>query len=110
MEFVSDNYKQLVCESAASYLANKHSLNKKEQRYLAYMLNDNNSMIIGDMLKELKTTVITLLGNTRPSLFRKLGDPGSEEWDKNIREAIDSGEMPQIVERRHIDLSPKGGV
>lgn len=90
MEIVNDHYKQLVCEIAASYIAKKHSLNKKEQKYLAYMLNDNNSMIIGDMLKALKTTGIIMLGKTRPSLFIKLGNTGSQEWDKNIQEAINS--------------------
>ncbi|WP_410770994.1 hypothetical protein [Fontibacillus sp. BL9] len=99
---MNDHYKQLLCESVASYLAKRHALNNKEQRLLAYMLNDNNSAIIGDICKSLKTTTLTLLTKTRPELFRKIGNIGSEAWEKNIQEALDSGSMPQFVTSRNI--------
>lgn len=102
MEAVNDHNKQLLCESVASYLAKRHALNKKEQRLLAYMLDDSNSVIIGDICKSLKTTTLTLLTKTRPELFRKIGDIGSEAWERNIQEALDSGLMPQFVTSRNI--------
>jgi hypothetical protein len=96
------NYLQLVCESVAGYLAKHHTLNKKEQRLLAYLLDDSNSMNIGDVCRSLKTTTMTLLTKTRPGLFRKVGKPGSELWNENIRQALESGDTPQFVVSRRV--------
>lgn len=104
METVDEHYMQLLCENTASFLAKTHGLNKKEQRLLAYFLNDSNSPIIGDICRTLKTTVWTLLSKTQPELLRKIGKPGSEEWDRNIKNALDSGAMPEIVTRKFINF------
>ena len=41
-------------------------LNKKEQRLFNYLLDETNSMNIGDICKALHTTVYTLLAKTEP--------------------------------------------
>lgn len=102
MEGPKDHYVQLVCESVAGYLTKRHGLNKKEQQLLAYLLDDSNSMNIGDVCRSLKTTTMTLLTKTRPGLFRKVGKPGSELWNENIRQALESGDTPQFVVSRRV--------
>ncbi|MNW38173.1 hypothetical protein D3C74_152320 [compost metagenome] len=59
-------------EEMAATLAKEYGLNRKEQRLLAYDLDDSKSRNIGDMCTELKTTPFTLLGKTRPSLNQKM--------------------------------------
>lgn len=63
---------EMTCEEVATTIAKEYGLNKKEQRLFAYLLNDNNSKNVGDICKALKTTPMTLIGKTKPSLDMKL--------------------------------------
>ncbi|MEK4047561.1 hypothetical protein NSU18_28545 [Paenibacillus sp. FSL H8-0048] len=47
---------EMTCEEVAVELAGPYRLNTKEQRLLAYLLDDNKSKKIGDICKALKIT------------------------------------------------------
>lgn len=63
---------EMTCEEVAATIGKEYGLNKKEQRLFAYLLDDNNSKNVGNICKALKTTPMTLIGKTKPSLDKKL--------------------------------------
>lgn len=79
---------EMTSEEVAAELAGPYRLNKKEQRLLAYLLDDSKSKIIRDMCKALKTTTWTLLSKTKPELERKIDAVGSEAWKRDLHEAL----------------------
>lgn len=81
---------EMTCEEVAAELAGPYRLNKKEQRLLAYLLDDGKSKKIGDICKALKTTAWTLLRKTRPELERKIEAVGSEAWKRDLETALKS--------------------
>ncbi|WP_143191977.1 hypothetical protein [Paenibacillus helianthi] len=84
---------EMTCEEVASTLAGPYRLNKKEQRLLAYLLDDSKSKIIRDICKALKTTTWTLLGKTKPELIRKIEAVGSEAWKRDLEAALQSSSV-----------------
>ncbi|AJS59868.1 hypothetical protein [Paenibacillus sp. IHBB 10380] len=70
---------EMTCTEVAEILTDPYGLTKKEQRLLAYLLEEGNSRKIGDVCKALKTTPRTLLYKTQRSLNKKLDQiPESE--------------------------------
>ncbi|MEK3867975.1 hypothetical protein MHH60_31445 [Paenibacillus sp. FSL H7-0716] len=79
---------EMTCEEVVSEIAGPYRLNKKEQRLLAYLLDDSKSKNIGDICKALKTTARTLIGKTKPDLERKIDAVGSEAWKRDLEAAL----------------------
>ncbi|WP_189026109.1 hypothetical protein [Paenibacillus albidus] len=84
---------EMTCEEVAETLAGPYRLNKKEQRLLAYLLDDNKSKNISDICKALKTTTWTLLSKTKPELERKIDAVGSEAWKRDLEAALKSSSV-----------------
>ncbi|MEK4882653.1 MULTISPECIES: hypothetical protein [Paenibacillus] len=84
---------EMTCEEVATALARPYRLNKKEQRLLAYLLDDSKSKNIGDICRALKTTAWTLLGKTKPELERKIDAVGSEAWKRDLEAALKSSSI-----------------
>ena|GEM_PF-4128987 len=79
----------MTCTEVAQILSGPYGLTKKEQRLLAYLLDDDNSRKIGDVCKALKTTARTLLYKTQPSLNKKLDQiPVSESKTVTLKRRI----------------------
>ncbi|NOU82517.1 hypothetical protein GC101_26995 [Paenibacillus sp. LMG 31459] len=93
----------------AATLAGPYRLNKKEQRLLAYLLDDSKSRRVGDIRKALKTTSRTLLGKTRPELEKKIGAAGSESWKRNLEASIRSGSVSNREARQWVLLFSRKG-
>jgi hypothetical protein len=79
---------EMTCEEVVSEIAGPYRLNKKEQRLLAYLLDESKSKNIGDICKALKTTPITLCTKTKPQLERKIDAVGSEAWKRDLEAAL----------------------
>lgn len=84
---------EMTCEEVAITLARPYRLNKKEQRLLAYLLDDSKSKNIGDICRALKTTAWTLLSKTKPELERKIDAVGSEAWKRDLEAALQSSSV-----------------
>lgn len=84
---------EMTCEEVAVTLAGPYRLNKKEQRLLAYLLDDSKSKNIGDICRALKTTARTLIGKTKPDLERKIDAVGSEAWKRDLESALKSSSV-----------------
>jgi hypothetical protein len=87
------NDMEMTCEEVADTLAGPYRLNKKEQRLLAYLLDDSKSKNIGDICRALKTTARTLIGKTKPDLERKIDVVGSEAWKRDLEAALKSSSI-----------------
>ncbi|WP_409175498.1 hypothetical protein [Brevibacillus fortis] len=74
----------MTCQGAAEEIAKGYGLTKKEKDLLAYLLDDENSKNIGDICKALRTTPRTLIGETKPSLVRKLDLIPDHEEDGSV--------------------------
>lgn len=79
---------EMTCEEVAAEIAGPYRLNKKEQRLLAYLLDDSKSKKIGDICRAIKTTAWTLLSKTKPNLERKIDAVGSETWKRDLEVAL----------------------
>lgn len=89
MEIAAElNDLEMTCEEVAAELAGPYRLNKKEQRLLAYLLDDSKSKNIGDICRALKTTARTLISRTKPELEKKIDAVGSEAWKRDLYEAL----------------------
>lgn len=86
---------EMTCEEVAVTLAGPYRLNKKEQRLLAYLLDDSKSKNIGDICRALKTTARTLIGKTKPDLERKIDAVGSEAWKRDLEAALKSSSISE---------------
>ncbi|MEK4880146.1 MULTISPECIES: hypothetical protein [Paenibacillus] len=94
MEIAAElNDMEMTCEEVAVTLAGPYRLNKKEQRLLAYLLDDSKSKNIGDICRALKTTARTLIGKTKPDLERKIDAVGSEAWKRDLEAALKSSSV-----------------
>ncbi|MEK4196002.1 hypothetical protein NYE59_23195 [Paenibacillus sp. FSL L8-0323] len=94
MEIAAElNDMEMTCEEVADTLAGPYRLNKKEQRLLAYLLDDSKSKNIGDICRALKTTARTLIGKTKPDLERKIDAVGSEAWKRDLESALKSSSV-----------------
>lgn len=79
---------EMTCDEVVAQLARPYRLNMKEQRLLAYLLDDSKSKKIGDICRALKTTARTLIGKTKPNLERKIDAVGSESWKRDLEAAL----------------------
>ncbi|MEK5028715.1 hypothetical protein [Paenibacillus sp. FSL M7-1046] len=84
---------EMTCEEVAATLAKPYRLNIKEQRLLAYLLDDSKSKNIGEICRALKTTAWTLLSKTKPELERKIEAVGSEAWKRDLESALKSSSV-----------------
>lgn len=84
---------KMTCEEVVETLAGPYRLNKKEQRLLAYLLDDSKSKKIGDICTALKTTAWTLISKTKPELERKIDAVGSEAWKRDLESALKSSSV-----------------
>ncbi|WP_342435934.1 hypothetical protein NSS79_20645 [Paenibacillus sp. FSL L8-0436] len=84
---------EMTCEEVAETLAGPYRLNKKEQRLLAYLLDDSKSKNIGDICRALKTTAWTLLSKTKPELERKIDAVGTGAWKRDLEAALQSSSV-----------------
>ncbi|MFF2016237.1 hypothetical protein [Paenibacillus sp. NPDC058177] len=84
---------EMTCEEVVAEIAGPYRLNKKEQRLLAYLLDDCKSKNIGDICRALNTTARTLIGKTKPELERKIDAVGTEAWKRDLNAALQSSSV-----------------
>ncbi|WP_340394905.1 hypothetical protein [Paenibacillus sp. FSL E2-0177] len=91
-------------EMIVAEIAGPYRLNKKEQRLLAYLLDESKSKNIGDICKALKTTPITLCTKTKPQLERKIDAVGSEAWKRDLEAALKNSSVSKCEFSQWIPL------